>query len=102
MGYVLAVSPSVTFLKVYIYFRPTSIFHFNIWDILLVSYLFLGGSFAFKLYAIHQQFWKHLKVQKLMDQHNFEMILFKCTIFAIRCIIPYLLCYADSWFDFGI
>ena len=35
--------------------------------ILLVSYLltFLGGSFAFKLYAIHQQFWEHLKVQNL-------------------------------------
>ena len=37
--------------------------------ILLVSSLFLGGSFAFKLYAIHQQFWEHLKVQKFMDQH---------------------------------
>ena len=43
----------------------TSIFHF-VWDILLVSYLFLGGSFAFKLYAIHQQFWENLKVQKFM------------------------------------
>ena len=64
-------------------------------DILLVSYLFLGGSFAFKLYAFHQQLLEHLKVQNFMDQHNFEMIHFKCTI-------PVLLCYADSWFDFGI
>ena len=57
----------------------------------------LGGSFAFKLYAIDQQFWEHLKVQKFMDQHNFEMIHFKCTIPAIGCTIPVLLCYADSW-----
>ena len=62
-------------------------------DILLVSYLFLGGSFAFKLYAIHQQFWEHLKFQKFMDQHNFEMIHFKCTIPELRCTIPVLLCY---------
>ena len=79
----------------------TSIFRF-IWDILLVSNLFLGGSYAFKLYAIHQQFWEHLKVQKFMDQYNFEMIHLKCTIPAIWCIIPVLLCYADSWFNFGI
>ena len=71
----------------------TSIFHF-VWDILLVSYLFLGGSFASKLYAIDQQFWEHLKVQKCMNQHNFEMIHFKCTIPAIGCTIPVLLCYA--------
>ena len=32
----------------------------------------------------------------------FEMIHFKCTIPAIGCTIPVLLCYADSWFDFGI
>jgi len=73
-----------------------------LWDILLVSYLFLGGTFAFKLYAFHQQLLEHLKVQKFMDQHNFEMIHFKCTIPAIGCTIPVLLCYADSWFDFGI
>ena len=41
----------------------TSIFHF-VWDILLVSYLFLGGSFAFKLYAIHQQFLRAFKGPK--------------------------------------
>ena len=35
---------------------------------------------GWELYAIHQQFWDHLKVQKIMDQHNFEMIHFKCTI----------------------
>ena len=69
----------------------TSIFHF-VWDILLVSFLFLGGSYSFKLYAIHQQFWKHLKVQKFTDQHNFEMIHLKCTI-PIGCIIHVLLCY---------
>ena len=77
-------------------------FTLYVWDILLVSYLFLGGSFAFKLYAIHQQFWEHLKVQTFMDQHNFEMIHFKCTIPAIGCTVSVLLGYADSWFDFGI
>ena len=56
-----------------------------------------------ELYANYQQlFWKYLKVQKFMDQHNFEMIHFKCTIPAIQCIIPVLLCYVDQWFDFGI
>ena len=48
------------------------IFHF-VWDILLVTYLFLVRSYSFKLCAIHQQFWKYLKVQNFMDQHNFEM-----------------------------
>ena len=38
---------------------------------------------------------------KFMDQHNFEMIHFKCTIPAIQCSIPVLLCYVDQWFDFG-
>ena len=42
-------------------------------DILLVSYLFLGGSFTFKLYAIHQQFWEHLKVQKFMQIHGLTL-----------------------------
>ena len=42
------------------------------------------------------------KGPKIMDQHNFEMIHFKCTIPAIGCTIPVLLCYPDSWFNFGI
>ena len=54
-------------------------------------YLFLVWSYSFKLYAIHQQLWKYLKVQKFMSQHNFETIHFKCTIPAIQCIIPVLL-----------
>ena len=37
-----------------------------------------------------------------MDQHNFEMIHFQCTIPAIGCTIPVLLRFADSWFDFEI
>ena len=46
-------------------------------------------SYSFKLYnyAINQQFWKNLKVKKFMDQHNFEMIHFKCTIPAIGCTV---------------
>ena len=42
------------------------------------------------------------KGPKFMDQHNFETIHFKCTIPAIQCIIPVLLCYVEQWFDFGI
>ena len=53
-------------------------------------------SYFLKLYAIHQQFWKYLKIQKFMDQHNFETIHFKCTIPAIQCTIPVLLCYVES------
>jgi hypothetical protein len=94
-GKIEPVYPATTFHKIYINISL-------LWDILLVSYLFLGGSFAFKLYAFHQQLLEHLKVQKFMDQHNFEMIHFKCTIPAIGCTIPVLLCYADSWFNFGI
>ena len=79
-------------------------FHKIVWNILLVSYLFLVWSYSFKLYAIHQQFWKYLKVQNFIDQHNFEMTHFKCTIPAMQCMIPVMLCYVhvDQWFDFGI
>ena len=42
------------------------------------------------------------KSPKIYGSTYFEMIHFKCTIPAIRCIIPVLLCYTDSWFDFGI
>ena len=43
-----------------------------------------------------------VKGQKIMDQHKFEMIHFKCIIPAIQCIIPVsnLLCYVVQWFDF--
>ena len=34
-----------------------------------------------------------------MDQHNFEITHFKCTIPAKRCIIPVLLYYVHQWFD---
>ena len=60
-----------------------SLSNHNISYILLASYLFLVWSYSFKLYAIHQQFWKYLKVQKIMDQHIFEMIHFKCTTVQI-------------------
>ena len=49
--------------------------------------LVLGWELRFQALAIHQQFWEHLKVQKIMDQHNFEMIHFKFTIPAIGCTI---------------
>ena len=55
--------------------------------------LVLGLEVLFQPYAILQQFWKYSKVQKIVDQHNFEMIHFKCIIPAIQCIIPVLLCY---------
>ena len=42
------------------------------------------------------------KVQKIMDQHNFEMIHFKCTIPAIQCTIPVLLCYVDITLEFKV
>ena len=64
--------------------------------------LVLGLELLFQALSHHQQFWKYLKIQKFIDQHNFEMIHFKCTISAIQCIIPVLLCYVDQWFDFGI
>ena len=84
----------------------TSIFHL-VWNMLLASYLFFVWSYySFKLFAfninIHQQFCKYLKVQEIMDQHNFEMIHFICINSAIQCIIPVLLCYVEEWFDLGI
>ena len=89
--------PTTTFHKIYIDISLCMGY------ILLASYLFLVWSYSFKLYAIHQQFWKYLKdVQNYMDQHNFEMICIKCTIPAIQCIILVLLCYVHQSFDFGI
>ena len=83
------VYPATTFHKIYIHISLCMVYP-------------AGELLVFKIYAIHQQFWEHLKVQKIMDQHNFEMIHFKCSIPAIGCTIPVLLCYADSWFNFGI
>ena len=100
-GKIEPVYPATTFLKIYI-------------DIsLCMGYpageLFVlakGGSSAslssFMPFINSFRAQEHLKVQKFMDQHNFEMIHFECTIPAIGCTIPVLLCYADSWFDFGI
>ena len=64
--------------------------------------LVLGLERLFQPYAIHQQFWKYSKVQKFMNQHNFEMIHFKCIIPAIQCIIPVLLCYVDTTLEFKV
>ena len=61
--------------------------------------LVLGWELHFQALCHSSTVLEHLKVQKFMDQHNFEMIHFKCTIPAIGCTIPVLLCYADSWFN---
>ena len=54
--------------------------------------LVLGWELRFQALCHSSTVWEHLKVQKFMDQHNFEMIHFKCTIPAIGCTIPVLLC----------
>ena len=96
-GKIEPVYASTTFHKIYI--------DFSLW----MGYpagklLVLGLELLFQALCrhFHQQFWKYLKVQKIMDQHNFETIHFKCTIPSIQCTIPVLLCYVNQWFDFGI
>ena len=66
--------------------------------------LVLGWELCFQALCHLSTVLEAFKGPKIMDQHTFEMIHFKCTILAIGCTIPVLLCYAhaDSWFDFGI
>ena len=66
--------------------------------------LVLGLELLFQALCHSSTVLKVFKGPKLMDQHNFELIHFKCIIpaIAIQCIIPVLLCYVDQGFDFGI
>ena len=64
--------------------------------------LVLGWELLFKALCHSSTVLEAFKVQKFMDQHNFEMIPCKCIIPTIQCIILVLLCYVDQWFDFGI
>ena len=57
--------------------------------------LVLGLELLFQALCHASTVWKYLKVQKFMDQHNFETIHFKCTI-------PVLLCYEDITLEFKI
>jgi len=50
--------------------------------------LVLGLELLFQVLCHSSPVLKYLNVQKVMDQHNFEMIHFKCIIPAIQCIIP--------------
>ena len=64
--------------------------------------LALGLELLFQVLCHSSTVLEVFKGAKFMDQHNFEMIHFKCTIPAMQCIIPVLLCYVGQWFDFGI
>ena len=63
----------------------------------------LGWELLFQALCHSSTVLETFKGPKIHGAAKFEMIHFKCTIPAIRCIIPVLpQCYADSWFDFGI
>ena len=78
---------------------PTTTFHKIYIDIsLCMGYpagelLVLGWELRFQALCLSSTAFGAFKGPKILYQHNFEMIHFKCTIPAIQCTIPVLLCY---------
>ena len=96
-GKIEPVYPATTFHKIYINISLCMGYPARAGELLV-----LGWELRFQALCHSSTVLGAFKGPKIMDQHNFEMIHFKCTIPAIGCTIPVLLCYADSWFNFGI
>ena len=92
------VYPTTTFHKIYIAIDISLCMEYPAGELLV-----LGLELLFQTLCYSSKFLEVCKGPKIFnDQHNFEMVHFKCIIPAIQCTIPVLLCYVDQWFDFGI